>query len=108
MKIKNGGEIKKVRKITKWRQNQKMVKHQKIVKNKKGDKIKKLLENPKIVKIVLIFLGRPICPIHPVWGHVLVSFARCLRQQATLRIEVNQDAKQIPAKAYFRPKGIWK
>ena len=30
-------------------------------------------ENPKVAKILFIFLGGPMGPIHPVWGHVLVS-----------------------------------
>ena len=30
--------------------------------------------NPKIDKMLRIFLGGPMGPIHPVWGHVLVSF----------------------------------
>ena len=32
-------------------------------------------KNPKIVKVLHIFLGGPMDPIHPVWGHVLVSVA---------------------------------
>ena len=33
-------------------------------------------ENSKNEEFLLIFLGGPMGPIHPVWGHVLVSFSR--------------------------------
>ena len=42
---------------------------------KKGDNIKvKVLEIKQNEQKIHIFLGGPMGPIHPVWGHVLVSF----------------------------------
>ena len=32
------------------------------------------MDQNKIVEILPIALGGPMGPIHPVWGHVLVSF----------------------------------
>ena len=31
-------------------------------------------KHAKNIEVLLIFLGGPMGPIHPVWGHVLVSF----------------------------------
>ena len=48
-------------------------------------------KNPTNAEILLIFLGGPMGPIHPVWGHVLVSFMTCPLEK-TRKIQVSARA----------------